>query len=496
MPPESVELRVYLAELARNRCLFRTTVHTTRLMATSPRIKVARGLLLYGQESASGTLDRGQFMKAIEVRNTSFRDAGSGLGATGEPGLRFFDSKLRSHLRFGPGAGLMIGMSIGTSSLCAALVDANGTVHHKYASEPFPLQLELSPGALLDRIRHAAGDVLARGLKDENLLVDGALPFLGLAVGWSVPLDREKRPMGEVLRNRVWHNGVPLYQRVAEHLHIQRGRSHAINGAHAAAIAVAWDQTRDPDHRDQRYPRMAIVMRLAGEISGASIIVEPPQMAHRLGPTSGFPKSILLGGADMHAGELGHVPVDTAIIAARNEDRPEGLAALTAYCCACTHPADPAPEHLEAYAAAPALAHRLAPGKAPCDVVRKVVAAPNTKIHNKVLRDVGVLVGHALLGPVAMLNPATITLTGSLAVETVRRAMTGCLAEAQPFGAHPEIVLLSDDQNRFIRSQGAALAILRDKVHRNFESLLSGRSEAVCDRVRDLTEPLTKLPWE
>jgi len=458
-------------------------------------VKVAHGILLHGQ-IPDGSIERQQLLKKINVGNTSFRDAGKELGAkTGEGGLRFFDSTTRSHIRLGPGAGLVVGVSVGTSSLRACLVDANGVLRHTHTSPPVPDQLALSSRELLDRIRDAAAVVLRSGLDDADLLVDGALPFLGLVVGWATPVDREKRPKGPALRDRGWHNGVPLNQRVAEHLHIDHERSHALNDAHAAAIAVAWTQTRSDKHVTQSHPRMAIVMRLAGAISGASIIVEPPEMTD-YGQVSGFAKSILMGGADMHAGELGHVPLDSEIIAELNENRPIGLGELTPCRCSCTEPSERMPKHLEAYAGAQALAYRIAPDEPQCDVVGKIRAAPAMKVHQRALEDVGVLVGHALLGPVAMLNPATITLTGSLATETVRRAIAEHVSESLPFGGSPEVRLLAPDVNPFIRAQGAALAVLRGKVYRKLDELVGGPKSRVSEPVRLLTEPLTALPWE
>lgn len=459
--------------------------------------KVARGLLLYGEQIEKGTLDRQQFLKRIDVRNTSFRDAGEDLGAkAGKGGLRFFDSSERSHVRFGPGAGLVLGISVGTSSLRAAIVDANGVLYHSRECAPFVDQLSLAPAELLDRIRALAAQVLTAAFKDERLLVYGALPFLGVSVGWGSPVNREKRPLGLALRHPSWHKGVALNERVSQHLNIPRDRSHALNDAHAAAISVAWAQTREREHIDQRHPRMAIVLRLAGGISGASIIVEPPKLNSSLGQTSGFPDSILMGGMDMHAGEIGHVPLDRGIIAARNEDLPDGLLPLEAHTCSCTHRADPQPPHLEAYAAAPALAQRIAPGEPQCNVLAAIRANPGKHEHRRALEDVGALVGHALLGPVAMLDPVTITITGSLAFPIVRRMIAEYISEAQPFGGSPDIRALDAEEDRFIRAQGAALVVLRHQVHRRLDELLGGKKAHVSELVAKHTVPLRQLPWE
>ena len=45
-------------------------------------IRVARGLLLYGEQIHDGSMDRERFMNEIGVKNGSFRNAGLELGAT------------------------------------------------------------------------------------------------------------------------------------------------------------------------------------------------------------------------------------------------------------------------------------------------------------------------------------------------------------------------------------------------------------------------------
>lgn len=462
-------------------------------------VRVARGLLLFGERIDAG-LNRQRLLKLVDVKNNSFRDAADELGATSTPGVHFFDSS-EGTLRFGPGAGLVLGVSVGTGSLRAALVDANGRLHHPKRLEPANGQLALKPTDLLDRIQAVVAEVLAASFDDSGLLVDGALPFLGISVAWAVPVDRDNRALGASL-HPSWLDGSSMRERVAQHLNIKRERSHALNDAHASAIGVAWHQTRHPDHQDQRHPRMGIVMRLAGTISAASIVVESPERvrhperAQKLGPTSGFVASVLLGGRDLHAGELGHLSLDQALIDERNASLPDGLGRLTAYSCSCTTPGESVPDHLEAYGSATALAHRVAPTEPKCDVVDRIITTPDVEIHRRALEDVGVLVGHALRGPVLMLDPATITLTGTLAVPTVQKAVSEYLLANKPFGNQPDVQIMERETNRLIRVQGAALAILRAQVHRKLEELVGGQKREVTPHVRDLTVPLHTFPWD
>lgn len=467
-----------------------------------PCIKVAQGLLLYGRQIRDGAMDRKSFLAQIGVKDNAFRDAGEHLGAVRiKRGAAFFDSSKRGQLHFGPGAGLVMGVSLGRGSLRAALVDANGELHYRTEATPLPGQLELEPDELLDRIRDVVGPVFSAALSPDNrLLVDGKLPLLGVAVAWGVPVGRDGKPLGPALRHDSWRDKAPLYQRVAGHLRIPADRSHAMNDSHAAAIAVAWQQTRADEHLHQPHARLGIVLRVAGGISGASIVVEPPKAKPGLGLVSGFLKSVLIGGNDYHAGELGHLPLDGEIIELLNRDRPEGLRPLVAHRCSCTTSETP-PNHLEAYAATPALMHRILT-EVPmshaeeCESVRGVISNPRTPVNNRALKDVGVLVGRALLGPVAMLNPATITLTGSLAVPVVQAALDDYLASASGLGAAPKLTPLTDARtNKFIRVQGAALAVLRNNVHRRFETLLGGAKDNAGPRVAQLTLPLSDLPW-
>lgn len=465
----------------------------------SSSLRVSRGLLLFGETVEAG-LNRNLLLRLASVSNNSFRDHAFELGARNEPGLRFFDST-NGFLRFGPGAGLVVGVSVGSGSMHAAIVDANARLHHDRRLKPHPGQLSLEPTKLLDRIKAVVAEVLAAAFEDEQLLVDGALPFLGVAIAWAVPIDRDDRPLGAALHSH-WLDGASMKDKVALHLDVKRERSHALNDTHATAVGVAWHQTREPAHEHQRFARMAIVMRLAGGIGAASIIVEKPdqvrvpQVALELGPTSGFPHSVLLGGRDLRAGELGHLSMDRALIEGRNADLPTDLGPLTAFKCSCTAPDEPVPDHLEAFACTAALASRVARGEPECDVVQRIIDNPDVPVHHRALEDVGVLVGQALRGPVLMLNPATITLTGILAVPTVNKAVKHSLRESRPFGNHPEFRALEGDTNHLIRVQGAGLAIIRAKVHRELEYLVGGKKNDSLGRVRALTEPITRAPWE
>ena len=112
-----------------------------------------------------------------------------------------------------------------------------------------PDQLELEPGELLDRMRDGVAEVLSRALNDKALLVDGALPFLGVSTAWPAPVTRDKRTVGYALRHDLWRHGQRLDEMVATHLSLDPQLSNAINDAAAAAVGVADLQKRDPTSR-------------------------------------------------------------------------------------------------------------------------------------------------------------------------------------------------------------------------------------------------------
>lgn len=122
------------------------------------------------------------------------------------------------------------------------------------------------------------------------------------------------------------------------------------------------------------------------------------------------------------------------------------------------------------------------------EVLSHLLDDPENAHHLRALGDVGALVGEALVAPVAMLNPATITLTGALAVRSVRDRIDERLSLEQRFGSDPEIVMLAEQENKFIRAKGAALALIRREVHRRLPELLEEDKFTTTQRVKALTQ--------
>jgi predicted NBD/HSP70 family sugar kinase len=416
-----------------------------------------------------------------KVKLNTFRSRADEIGSLDkEPRLRFFASSGNT-LAFGPGAGLVVAVSVGTSSLLAALVDANGDLSHQSAQPRQEDQLSAPPRVLLGRIRTAVADVLRSAFADPSKLVDGRLPLLGVAVAWPAAINRDKKPVSWALADSGWHTARTLVDHVALELNLEKERTHALNDANAAAIAVAFDRTRRPDHLQQTHPELTMVLRLAGGIGGATIVIEPPRDGR-----TGFLDSTLIGGKDHLAGELGHVAVSPAAVEALNAAR-DGLGSLEPHACSCVSRGEPVPPHLEAYAAVRAVTRRFAPDEPGSTLIERLRNAAPGSPEARALHDAGSLVGEALAGPVAWVNPAAIVLTGSLALAPVEAAI-----KERIFGSlvvsDPTMTCAKDSD--YIRVRGAALAVLRTHVYRRLDTLLGGHKKTLPGAVASLTKPL------
>jgi predicted NBD/HSP70 family sugar kinase len=381
--------------------------------------------------------------------------------------------------QLGPQLGLVLGISLGAESLRGALVDANGDLFCEDEDDPTRGQHELRPDVLFSRIREMAARVLEKGLADSRLHApsNGVLSLLGVSVAWPIPLDRAKQPVGRILRDGGWRKlpggeGPPpsLPQQTAAALGgvFTDDQCHAVNDASAAAIAVAFDESRrrarDPD--DDRW-RMALVLRIGGAI-GAGTIILAPHARSRLS----FIDSLLIEGANGLAGELGHLPIGRTLIEDLNNASPQDLADMDydEWRCSCerTH-------HLDAFTSGAALVRRLkASGyairddaRADTSYLRAIMDGEPDEIQAHAVQDVGRILGRALAGPILMLDPHNVTLTGSLAseylVEGIRRERDHW---ANAIKDSVAISYVDRDDGRFIAAKGAALAVIRRAVYR------------------------------
>jgi predicted NBD/HSP70 family sugar kinase len=377
---------------------------------------------------------------------------------------------------------MVLAISLGSESLRAALVDPNGRLHCEVQEDPTPNLLGEPPRALLRRIRETAVKVLDQAFLDSKLWSgdEPSLRLLGVGVAWPCPLDRIKRPGGSALGAFEWTRAnkagkvVPVTERVAAEFGgpFTPERSHALNDVNAHAIAMAFRQARESAlEPDEKRWRIALVVRVGGGLGAATIQLAP----HRRNRLS-FIDSRLIAGANGFAGELGHLPIAEHVIAARNESSPfPRLAPLdyeTARCtCGRRH-------HLEAFASGAAVVQRLkASGyeipdetRGNTSMIRSLFEEDPDQEKLHAVRDVGRILGAALAGPVLMLDPHSITLTGSLASEELKQ---GILLEREiwghAIGDSARIVYVSGHNGAFAGVRGVGLAVLRRHVYRQFE---------------------------
>ncbi|MGA9286124.1 MAG: ROK family protein [Solirubrobacteraceae bacterium] len=464
---------------------------------SGPISDVAQAILLHGSPTAGERLRRDSAFRAADVKPGTFRAAASGIGSKkGSPGLAFFDSTQAGRIAFGPGAGLAVGVSVGAEQIRAVLVDANGWEYHQEESPPLENQLAAEPTAVLNRIRATVSTVLQKTFdQSSELLIEGALPLLGCAVAWPTPVDRQRKAVGHALAHDGWRSGTPLDQRVADAIDIDGFHTYALNDAHAAAIAVAHRETHKKEHLAWGHPLLSIVLRLAGNIGAGVIVLEPPEVDKETGrKKSGFLKSTLIAGVDNHAGEIGHAQIAPSTITALNEKLPDRLAELTAQRCSCTSKDDPNPPHLEAYAAVLALTKRVNPMVERREALATILTNPSEEPNKRALADVGSLVAEALTAPVAVLNPANIVVTGSLALPEVCKGIKERVKSENKFGTAATVTTIPDKDNDYLRAKGAALALIRNRVHREIDKLLGSNKEEVQVNVAELTTLLSENP--
>ena len=382
----------------------------------------------------------------------------------------------------GPGLGMVLALSLGSESMRAALVDANGDLKHECEDTPAPDQLALPPDELLPRLRRLGVAVLRQALDDRSLW-SGATPSLrlcGVAVAWPSPIDRMMRPTGSALGDRQWtrtnNKGriVPLSERVAKEFGppFTPERSHALNDVNAQALAVAFRaaRARAEEPTDSRW-YVAMVVRVGGGLGAATILLAP-HLQKRLS----FIDSRLIAGANGFAGELGHLAVSEKLVEDRNEANPHDKLAELDYQgwrCSCGRR-----HHLEAFASATGVIARLqASGyeigtvdRGRTSVVRALFDGDPDQEQRYAVRDAGRLLGCALAGPVLTLDPYSITLTGSLAGEELKQ---GVLLERETWGHaigdELRIKYINGGEGAFLAVKGAGLAIIRSHIYRQLE---------------------------
>ena len=400
-----------------------------------------------------------------------------------------------SRLAFGAALGYIVGVSIGAESLRAGLFDANGVRLLEHEANPINERLKRAPQHVMDEIAAAVREILEQALHEPALLVErdqrNVLPLVGVAVAWPRPLHRVTKMLDGPALHNEWRRGLSVTERVAKRLGLPAERSHGLNDANAIALGLAFDATReDPaDLEDVRAAYVGVAVRLGGTVGAGTVIVEksrPPEDEPNAPWVSGFLASQLIEGTSGVAGELGHLAVDTEVIAQVNKDRSEegDLAPLDAnWTCICGRE-----RHLEAFASARALVRRLEASEA-VDLLElglspdeqrpnrarmhEVIARMDDPAVQDTLFDIGRLVGHCLAAPILLLNPRRITITGSLAHPRVEAGIQHERPTWRPIDADDklDIDILYGNPNKYAACRGAALTVFRECVYNRLDVL-------------------------
>lgn len=406
--------------------------------------------------------------------------------------------------RLGPGLGLVVGVSLGTESLRSGLLSPNGDLLHARTFPPMAEQLARPPNVILARVRRAVFASLQDALDDAGLrLADGSVRLRGVGVAWPAPVDNDGRPAGSVLSHRGWRDPVDgqgerrsLEARLAEVLRpvVPHELVHALNDANAHGLALAFDHSRERAAEGRTGPaapagpqaavaaradawRQMIVVRLGGGV-GASTVQLAPEGDPDAPSRSAFLDTGLIVGGDGLAGEIGHLPIDRGVIAAVNRGAPRGLRPL--------EPDAPCPcggrSHLEAYVGASAFARRMSEsgfrdvyddeGRASPFVTTMFREGPD-EIQKGALRQAGRLLGHALAGPILMLNPQRVALTGALAGGNVREGLESERELWKGLGGTIRLSHVSGEARVYAGVRGAALAVMRAALWRRMGEALA-----------------------
>ncbi len=381
--------------------------------------------------------------------------------------------------QLGVGLGLALGISLGSETLRAGLVDANGVVR-KAATDPLrPGQLGAAPVKVMARIKAIAGRVLRDAIKDESLRPPGSPDLLlaGAAVAWPAPVDRAKRLRGRAIWHSDWkrpEKDSELAQRLPDRLSEALGppftlrRCHALNDLSAHALAVSFDDSRRAIGESRnRKMRVVLVVRIGGGL-GSGIAVTAPHDSRRLS----FIDTKLIEGTSGLAGELGHLPVGRRLIEEVNENSDLAPMDYDTWLCSCGKS-----RHLEGFASGKALLRRLRESgqeipetnKAHTRLLRAIASEDLDDDQREALRDIGRIVGRAFVGPILMLDPDNIVVTGALAGTDVQDGMNRVRDSWRSvIDDSVEIEARGGEEGAWAGVRGAGLAILRRTVYREF----------------------------
>jgi predicted NBD/HSP70 family sugar kinase len=454
--------------------------------------------------SGAPPLRRGEFWRRAGI------DAGNGrqgLADLQEAAL------IEDDWTISPSLGMVLSLSLGTEAARGALVDSNGRLSSCFESPPLTGQLiELSRTQLLDRVAKLAHAVLAAGL---SRMPGKELPLLGVSVAWPAALDAEtKLPIPVTFRHPQWERDpAPVTLAVAQRLRLADWagspdaalwRSHGINDANAAAVSVAFSTTRERAVSSEGRSGVLLVIRLGGGIGAGVVLLS----SHREGQSS-FLDSYLVEGRGF-AGEIAHLPVSRADVAELGGAVGEVAVVEPLSGCTCGREIC-----LESVASARAVVDRarrsgLLDEQAngfggDTDAMRAIIERSAEDEFATILTQTGHLIGRSLAGPVMLVNPRQICLTGSLSLPAVLRGIEDRKADWMHVADEGQTVmtLLEGWDNKFAGVRGAGLVVHRSVIYRRFDDLervLGASKPYGSDHLKKLAEtvvnPLKDQPTE
>lgn len=404
---------------------------------------------------------------------------------------------------FAPQMGLVLACSVGSESVRAGIVDANGTVHRPHSASPMRDQLQANPEELLQRVRLQALRSLEDAFDDGDLFGSGnTLPLIGAALALPAPVDRDHRLRGSALKHKDWQRAASatgtssinpsLNDRFAAVLGapFDAKTAQVMNDCNAAAVATAFERVRElePPRASSEAPSRArttaMVVRVSGGVGlGMIEIAGDSEDLH----VSRFLKSRVMVGTNGLAGEIGHLPVSRSAIENINEasKRFDGLNPLDwNRPCTCGKP-----HHLQGLVGWHALCERLDlsldDAEATCtDVLEPYInpaAGEENEAAARALKDAGKIVARALTGPVLALDPHSITVIGALAGPALLSGFKDASSEwTKAFWTGRHVAFAPPlHGSKFMALRGAGLALLRAHRHRKLRDIGTGSWEKV-----------------
>jgi predicted NBD/HSP70 family sugar kinase len=397
---------------------------------------------------------------------------------TGEVGIRDLLSAglIESDWSLSRSLGEVLALSLGTESARGALVDANGRTSAEEEAVPTSGQLlELSPELVLNRLAAVAHAVLSSAIESRQ---ESSIKLIGVAVAWPAPLEAAtKVGSTKALRHPGWAKQGDLRMVVAQRLALEGWagslanaceRSHAINDANAVALADAFRRTRSRARRlsDDSGGGAVLAVRVGGGI-GAGVVLLADHDNRRLS----FLNSHLIEGRG-YAGEIAHLPVSHADVdelagAGKGLKAAEPLPGCGCGRASCLDAVASARAIVERVRQAGVLDGSLHEGHADTEAFRTIVDNVRQKPVALALEQAGQLIGRALAGPVMLLNPKVVVISGSAA----RPQLLAGISKQRPDWLHvhdESYPSIESDPDPLAPLRGAGLAALRGALFRRF----------------------------